>query len=594
MQTFKHTRIAIAMLGCILAELCFAQAPQLMNYQGYLTDPATGLAKADGSYQMVFSIYNAPTGGSAIWTETQLVKTQNGLYSVLLGSTTPLAAAMFTGAEKYLGLKVGDDAEMVPRKRIVSVAYALMTEQADKLDGKDATDFAGAGHLHDDRYVEESQADAITSSMIRDGTITGADIAAATIGTNNLNFTPTTRPLTPGLATAEIADSAVTSIKIKDATVTGVDIAAGAIRVNQLQNNAVTSAKIQDATIIGADIAAQTIGTSNLNFTPATRPLTPGVSTAEIMDNAVTGAKIQDGTITSADIAAQTIGTSNLNFTPATRPLTPGVSTAEIADNAVTSAKIQDGTITGGDIAAAAIGTNQLQNDAVTSAKIQDGTITGGDIAPATVGASNLNFTPVTRPLTPGVSNAEILNNAVDSTKIAVGAVTSTRIQDGTIRSADIATNAAIAESKLALNFPTHSNANDPSTGEKAALVGTNGTPSSTNRYVTNSDPRNIDPRTPSGAASGDLLGTYPNPTVAKLQTRTVSSTAPATGQVLKWDGTQWRPDTDAGGGPPTGTAGGDLTGTYPNPTIANDAVNSAKILNGTIANADIAANAAI
>lgn len=46
-----------------------------------------------------------------------------------------------------------------------------------------------------------------------------------------------------------------------------------------------------------------------------------------------------------------------------------------------------------------------------------------------------------------------------------------------------------------------------PSADEKAALAGTNGTPAVGNRYVTNSDPRNTDARTPTSHATSHKAG---------------------------------------------------------------------------------------
>jgi len=104
-------------------------APLLLNYQGRLADPATSLPKPDGPYTITFKIHDAETGGSLIWSETQVVTVTRGLFNMLLGSGTALSASDFAGTSRWLELEVEGET-LSPRMRFGSVPYAIQAEEA--------------------------------------------------------------------------------------------------------------------------------------------------------------------------------------------------------------------------------------------------------------------------------------------------------------------------------------------------------------------------------------------------------------------------------------------------------------------------------
>jgi len=108
--------ISLLLIGTHL----YAQTPQTLNYQGVLNDNS-GNAVSDGSYSITFKIYDVLTAGTALWTETQSVTTKTGVFSAILGASTPINIEF--DKQLYLGITVGGS-ELSPRTTLVSAPYS--------------------------------------------------------------------------------------------------------------------------------------------------------------------------------------------------------------------------------------------------------------------------------------------------------------------------------------------------------------------------------------------------------------------------------------------------------------------------------------
>jgi hypothetical protein len=178
--------LVIGALVALLTILASAQVPQMINYQGKLTTN-TG-APVNDTLQVVFTIYADEAGTTPLWTETQpTVVVEKGVFNVLLGSVDSIPYSVFDGSIRYLGVKVGDDPEITPRKPMVSVAYAYRAGTADGGgnsgwvdDGAvvrlaDSTDNVGIGTTSPGFKLEVRSTNAGQAAYIRSDAATGTN-----------------------------------------------------------------------------------------------------------------------------------------------------------------------------------------------------------------------------------------------------------------------------------------------------------------------------------------------------------------------------------------------------------------------------------
>jgi len=114
----------------VLASLAHG-GPDTITYQGSLLNPLGGPV-TNGTYQMQFKLYDAASGGTNRWQETDNVEVTRGLFATTLGDSTPFGGLFLSYADLWLEVTIDTDRSgtfegsevFSPRQNLTGVPWA--------------------------------------------------------------------------------------------------------------------------------------------------------------------------------------------------------------------------------------------------------------------------------------------------------------------------------------------------------------------------------------------------------------------------------------------------------------------------------------
>lgn len=240
-----------------------AQAPGQIGQQGILTD-SLGNPIASGTFDLSFRLYGQDEGGTALWSETQTVTVDEGLYVVQLGSENPINLPF--DEQYWLGITVGDGEELSPRLQFSAAPYARRANRVDEVGPGVILPASVASSQISPSGGSSGQVLTVVGGQAKwadPEELTGAALPTKSVRSTKLNSedgepgevllaTNSDSVVWGAIETAGLADESVTPEKLSTdggansnvMIITSGNAGWGPIRTNTISSKAVTTAKI--------------------------------------------------------------------------------------------------------------------------------------------------------------------------------------------------------------------------------------------------------------------------------------------------------------------------------------------------------------
>jgi hypothetical protein len=372
-------RALVLLFLCASAGAALAQgAPSTVSFVARLAD---GNLPVAGAHDFVFALYDAPSGGTQLWTETRsgVNVPSDGLLYLDLGSVTPLTSTILNGSPRYLEITL-DGVVSDPRVVLESVPYSLSAATASHASDSDA--LSGHPPTYFQRAIgSPCSAGNYVQGIAADGTLTCApDLNTMYTAGNGLLLTTTTFSIDTTKTQARVTGLCTTgAVQAVNADGSVTCLAAG----TGLAYNAGTGAFDVDLTAVQARV--------------------PGCATNNAMINTIA----QNGAATCITAGTGlTVATGNLNVDTTQiqkrvtgTPCAAGQFVNDIAVNGAATCATPGASSLGNATNTAAAATAQNTNGGAY------GTLTGGPAVTVTIPASGNAMITVTGQVNPNTGN---------------------------------------------------------------------------------------------------------------------------------------------------------------------------------------------